>query len=100
MEFVLPAANNATAEIAAAEAYPHVRVTSGPQQNTDRLNKTDPDFSRACDELKFVRMAWTVGSSASVGGCPAGQACDTWMGGWWKMSEKPCRILTIFLENE
>jgi sialate O-acetylesterase len=79
MEFVLPAAANATAEIAAADAYPHIRVFSGPMQNADRLNATG-DFNVTHDQLKFVRMGWSVASSASVGGCPAGAHCDTCCG--------------------
>ena len=39
MEFVLSSAVNATAEIAAADAYPHIRVVDGPQQYvTIRVN--------------------------------------------------------------
>ena len=43
MEFVLSSAINATAEIAAADAYPHIRVVDGPQQNSCAQHVHDLD---------------------------------------------------------
>jgi hypothetical protein len=68
MEFVLSSAVNATAEIAAADAYPHIRVVDGPQQNTDRLPLTPPaNASMPHTELFYNRMNWSVASSETVG---------------------------------
>jgi hypothetical protein len=68
MEFVLSSAINATAEIAAADGYPHIRVVDGPQQNSDRLPLAKPDnASVPHNELFYQRMNWSVASSETVG---------------------------------
>ena len=68
MEFVLSSAVNATAEIAAADAYPHIRVVDGPQQNVDRLPLHPPaNASMPHNELFYNRMNWSVASSKTVG---------------------------------
>lgn len=68
MEFVLSSAANATAEIAAADGYPHIRVVDGPQQNTDRLPLAKPNnASVPHNELFYQRMNWSVASSETVG---------------------------------
>ena len=70
MEFVLSSAINATAEIAAADAYPHIRVVDGPQQNSDPLPLKAPGATPANvthNELFYNRMNWSVASSKTVG---------------------------------
>eukprot|EP01051_Picozoa_sp_SAG22_P006757 SAG22_NODE_453_length_10316_cov_27.583341_3_plen_165_part_00 len=68
MEFVLSSAVNATAEIAAADNYPLIRVVDGPQQNSDRLPLAPPaNASVPHNELFYNRMNWSVASSKTVG---------------------------------
>ena len=78
MEFVVPAARNATAEIAAADDYPLIRVTSGPQQNADTLN-TKGVFNHTHTDLLYTRLPWAVASAQSVG-CVDGTCTDTCCG--------------------
>ena len=81
MEFVVPAAKNATAEIAAAANYPHVRLYTGVMQKADHLSPS-PLFRQPRDEALFLRMNWSVASPRVVGGCsdPATPGCDTCCG--------------------
>ena len=68
MEFVLSSAINASAEIAAADGYPHIRVVDGPQQNSDRLPLKPPNnASVPHNELFYQRMNWSVASAETVG---------------------------------
>jgi|EP01047_Picozoa_sp_COSAG01_P036635 hypothetical protein len=68
MEFVLSSAVNASAEIAAADGYPHIRVVDGPQQNADRLPLPPPaNASVPHQNLFYHRMNWSVASSKTVG---------------------------------
>jgi hypothetical protein len=57
MEFTVNAVVNKTAEIAAANNYPNVRVFSGPEQNVDKLNVTSGIFNRTHDQLLFTRYS-------------------------------------------
>ena len=67
MEFVLSRALNHTAEVAAADAYPHIRVFDGAQQNVDSLHAPRAPINVTHDELFYVRMNWSVASSKTVG---------------------------------
>ena len=68
MEFVLSSAINATAEIAAADSYPYIRVVDGPQQNSDPLPLKSPaNASVPHNNLFYNRMNWSVASSKTVG---------------------------------
>lgn len=82
MEFVVPAAVNATAEINAADGYPHVRLFTGPMQGSDKLYPNATIFNVTHDEAYFVRMNWSVASAKVVGGCddPTNPNCDTCCG--------------------
>ena len=57
MEFVVTAANNATAEVAAASSYPDIRVFSGPIQNHDTLNTVNT-FNHTHDNLLYTNLKW------------------------------------------
>ena len=67
MEFVLSSAINATAEVAAADLYPHIRVFDGPQQNVDSLITPAVPLNVTRNSLLYVRMNWSVASSKTVG---------------------------------
>ena len=61
MVFAMPAVSNATAEIAAADAYPHIRLfTTGEAAN-------QPGQPASAD-LHTVQQPWAVASSRSVAG--------------------------------
>jgi sialate O-acetylesterase len=82
MEFVLPAAINATSEIATADDYPYLRFFSGTQQNVDTLISSKINkFNVTHNELKYIHLNWSISSSSVVGGCQdISGACDTCCG--------------------
>eukprot|EP01079_Euglenida_sp_SAG-EU17-18_P007384 gene7384-1319_t len=75
MEFTVNAAVNASAEVAAANLYPHVRVVSGPEQNVDTLNLQGV-FNHTHDELYYQRLNWSIANNQSIG-CVDG-TCHGW----------------------
>jgi len=75
MEFTVNSAMNATAEVAAANNYPNIRVTSGPEQGVDTLNLPGV-FNVTHDQLFYQRLNWSVASNQSIG-CVDG-TCHGW----------------------
>ena len=72
MELVLPVVVNATAEIEAADNYPHIRLFTGPMQNADSLKNGENEpqiFNVTHDELYWIRMNWSVASAKGVREC-------------------------------
>lgn len=63
---------NATEELARADAYPLIRVTSGPLQGKLRLNDIPPGPSK---ERLAVDLPWSVANASTIGGVGGG-------GGW------------------
>ena len=63
---------NATEELARADAYPLIRVTSGPLQGKLRLNEIPPGPSK---ERLAVDLPWSVANASTIGGVGGG-------GGW------------------
>jgi sialate O-acetylesterase len=66
MEFTTNAAVNASAELAAADAYPFIRVTSGPLQGLLDLRTLPAGVPS--EELVAVDLPWSRASNASIGG--------------------------------
>lgn len=62
MQFAMPSVTNATAEIAAADRYPHVRLFTVGQGTANRPGQ--PPLR----DLKTVQQPWVVASSGSVAG--------------------------------
>lgn len=71
MEFTTNDANNATAEVAAANLFPYIRVTSGPEQQFFDLNTI---VNQPYSELAITNLNWSVASNVSIG-CPG---CSGW----------------------
>ena len=72
MEFTTNAVVNATTELARANSYPLIRVTSGPLQGKLHLNAIPPGPSR---ERLAVDLPWSVANASTIGGVGGG-------GGW------------------
>ena len=81
MELTTAGAINGSAEIAASADYPFVRVTSGPEQNSDPLRHGSPwvhgesgppegYFAHTHAELTYMRLPWNRSSPESIGGDP------------------------------
>jgi sialate O-acetylesterase len=65
-EFNVASSNNASAEIAAAELYPLIRVTSGPLQG--QFNLHDLPIGVVSQQLLAVDLPWSHANATSIGG--------------------------------
>lgn len=57
---------NASEEAAAANAYPHIRIFSGPEENTDTLNSKGV-FDHPHDQTYYLRSNWTAANENTIG---------------------------------
>lgn len=73
MEVTVNWAANATAEIAAANNYPLIRITSGPEQGSFNLNTVTPG---PYNELAVTNLPWSHATNITVGCLVAG--CSGW----------------------
>jgi len=80
MEYTVNAAFNAATEIAAADAYPFIRVTSGPLQG--KLNLRDLALT-PYDERVAVDLPWSVATNATIGGQGDGGGWDYYSAACW-----------------
>jgi sialate O-acetylesterase len=79
MEFTVNAAANASAEIQAANLYPHIRITSGPLQGAFNLNNVSAGPYK---ELAVIDLPWSVANNVTVG-CPGCQGWNYFSAACW-----------------
>jgi len=80
MEFTTNAAANASIEVAAADKYPFIRVTSGPLQGKLSLRDLGPDPYR---ERVAVDLPWAVADNRSIGGVGDSGGWDYFSAACW-----------------
>lgn len=76
MEYTTNDVFNASAEVQAANLYPGIRITSGPEQGSFNLSNVSP---APYDELAVINLPWSVANNDSVG-CltPGPSGCQGW----------------------
>lgn len=80
MEYTTNDVVNATAELAAANHYPFIRVTSGPLQGKLHLFDLPQHASK---ELVAVDLPWSVANNESIGGVGGAGVWDYFSAACW-----------------
>lgn len=80
IEFTVNAAFNASAEIAAANNYPMIRVTSGPLQGKLNLRTLGPQPYK---NRVAVDLPWSIATNASIGGVGDSGGWDYFSAACW-----------------
>lgn len=80
MEFTVNDVVNASAELAAANGYPFIRVTSGPLQGKLNLHDVGPE---PYTNLLATDLPWAVADNETIGGVGGGGGWDFFSAACW-----------------